>query len=76
MFGDAEMKDEYSDWWFYPQEKGAAVFVKPDLAVIMLGEYDALKLLHSMNSTAEIVTGAFDRYLTLGTFPRVVPNER
>ena len=55
--------DKYSDWRCYRQNKGAAVFVRPDHAVIMLQEYDALKLLQGIG-TASAVVGAFDRYLT------------
>ena len=42
----------------------------------MMQQYDALPLLQGMISTNSAVVGAFNRYLTLGSFPEVVPNAR
>ena len=63
------------DWWCYPQDKGAAVYARGALKVVMLGGYDAAGLLQDMIQTGSMVVGAFDRYLTTGAFPDVVPSE-
>ncbi len=75
VFGKLARKDEYKGWWCYPQDKGAAVFARGDLRVIMLGKYDAIGLLRAMIDTGTLIVGAFERYLTLGAFPEIVLNE-
>ena len=75
VFGEIANKEEYKDWWCYPQDKGAAVYARGALKVVMLGGYDAAGLLQGMIQTGSMVVGAFDRYLTTGAFPDVVPSE-
>lgn len=75
VFGEMAKKDEFEGWWCYPQDKGAAVFAHGDRRVIMLGKYDAVRLLGAMIDTAARVVGAFDGYLACGAFAEVVPNE-
>ena len=71
VFGEIAKKDEYSGWWCYPQDKGAAVYARGELKVSMLEKYEAADLLHGMIVTGAGVVEAFDRYLATGAFPKM-----
>ena len=36
VLGEIAKKDEYRGWWYYPQDKGAAVYARGELNVVML----------------------------------------
>ena len=75
VFGPMELKEEYKGWWCYPLDKGAAVFARGELKVIMLGQYDAMGLLKMMIEAGSRIVGAFECNLITGRFPEVKPTE-
>ena len=73
VFAEMTKKDQYKDWWTYPQDKGSAIFARPKkLRVVLMEEYDAMAILRAMLNHTSDVIAAFYRYLSEGQcFPTV-----
>ena len=73
VFAEMTKKDQYKDWWTYPQDKGSAIFARPKkLRVVLMEEYDAMAILRAMLNHTSDVIAAFYQYLSEGQyFPTV-----
>ena len=70
---DAVNAAKYDErWWHFPQENGAAIFVKRgSRSVEFLEKYDAVICLKYMLECTKALVWAFERYLFTGTFPTI-----